>query len=127
MRSIAPSQRSTPQKISFPQLVQLLERNILSGKNTIHPSVFFERWIGKIYGVYPGETTYRQACLMELMINLNGVVTKESIIAHWRWEGDKQQFPNYLPAVLYQIHLRYSLLDALGLLPKRSLYSREAP
>jgi len=59
------------------------------------------------------------------MINLHGVVTKESIVANWYWDnGKRQQFPNYLPAMLFQVHLRYSLLDALGLLPSRSLYQK---
>jgi len=123
LRSIAPTQRSA-HRVSFAQLVQLFEQSILSGNTTIHPSVFFERWIGKIYGAHPGEQTYRQACLTELMINLQSVVTKESIVANWRWDGDKQQFPNYLPAMLFQIHQRYSLLDVLGLLPKRSLQQK---
>lgn len=122
MRSIAPPQRSLAPRVSFPQLVQLLERHLLTGKTAIHPAEFFARWIEKIYGVFPDEPNYRQACLTELMINLNGVVTRESIIANWRWEGEKQQFPNYLPAMLFQIHLRYCLLDALNLLPRRSLY-----
>lgn len=125
MRSIAPPQRSIAPRVSFPQLVNLLERTLLSGKTTIHPAEFFARWIAKIYGVYPDEQNYRQACLAELMTNLNGVVTRESIIGNWRWEGEKQQYPNYLPVMLFQIHLRYCLLDALNLLPRRSLYREE--
>jgi len=75
---------------------------------TLHPQVFFEKWIPLIYGVYCGDPFYK-ACCIDLVIdkgvmNVRWTATdSETAYQKWRWtnrEGNPNSFEGKYPLVL---------------------------
>ena len=96
-------------------------RKIQSREGKLEPQEFCEKWIPKMYGVYPGEYLYRKACIQEFAKLLPEAVDHKTIERNWRWGTQNDYYPRYLPAVLLLADQMYKVREALDVLPRHTV------
>ncbi|MEH2393853.1 MAG: hypothetical protein V7K21_20040 [Nostoc sp.] len=102
----------------MPTLTPEAYRKIQQREGRLEPQEFCEKWIPKLYGVYPGEYLYRKACILEFLRLLPQVVEFQTIEKNWKWGTSRDSYPKYLASVLLLADQMYKVREALGVLPK---------
>jgi len=90
----------------------------LQQRKALNIEEFCQNWIPKLYGLQPDEYGYRKACITELTRLMEGAITAKGIDKNWKWNDGQEEYPGYVRPLLSLAHQKYTIMEALGVLPK---------
>lgn len=102
---------------------------LLNEQVEISTDDFFKTWIPKLYGVFPGESLYKAACIKEIIDLCHNKVSKTTITQRWCWEPNSHRYyvPDYFQAIIILAHRIYLAATALNSLPRKNIHTGWTP